>query len=128
MIGTGTGRSRMVAALIGLALLAGCADLADPGMPRNMPIAGDKFAGIRQGMTYAEFQQTFGDGWMSLASGTDAKYWFFDDGRTVIVPAEVWKTGGPLKYRVIGLVVAAEPPRPPILPSGRNDATLTTQR
>lgn len=122
----------LVAAVV-VTALGGCAGLDSEGMPPNMPIAGGKFGTIRQGMPYAEFQQAFGDGWVSHdsegvgAGGAQAKYWFFDDGRTVVVPAEVWQTGAPLKYKVIGLMPVVEKPVIPIL-KVKDDITVTTQR
>ena len=121
----------LLAAVLAMAL-GGCAGLGGEGMPPNMPIAGGKFAGIRQGMPYAEFQKAFGDGWMShdsqlAGTGGAAKYWFFDDGRTIVVPAEVWQTGAPLKYKVVGLMPIVEKPAIPIL-KVKDDITVTTQK
>ena len=96
--------------------LAGCQEMATEGMPPNQPIAGDKFAAIHTGMTFGEFEKPFGEGWMSHAMETDAKYWFFDDGRTVVVSADVWKSPQvPLKYHLIGAAPEARMAAMPIL-------------
>ena len=111
-----------------LAALAGCQDLGSEGMPPNQPIAGQRFSSIHTGMTYAEFERTFGDGWSSHSLGTDAKYWFFDDGRTLVVSADVWKSPDvPLKYHVIGTAPESRIATMPILP-GPTDIDLNRPR
>ena len=112
---------------IAIAALSGCQTTGSGGMPPNMPIAGHKFAALKTGMTYADFEKTFGDGWLSPSSGTEAKYWFFDDGRTVVVPPEVWKVPSQkLTYRILGIAPITPKTEIPILQS-KETLPLTTR-
>jgi len=93
-----------------------------------MPIAGHKLADLRKDMTYAQFQASFGDGWLSPSATSESKYWFFDDGRTLVVPPECWKVPTqPLQYHLIGLTAAAPQLTIPILASPKEELKISTQ-
>ena len=108
----------LLALAIGASLLNGCASLGGEQLPPNQPVPAHKFSGVRPGMTYAQFEALLGPGWKSQSMGTNAKYWFLDDCRTVVVPETVWQVPStPLTYRIIGMAQSAQTPSVVALPN-----------
>jgi hypothetical protein len=91
---------------VALALLLAACQLPNNDhdrLPAGQPFPSDRLSELRPGMTYRQFEDAFGPGWISRTSPSPTAYWFFDDGHTIAIPSETRNSPNtPLQYRLIG--------------------------